>query len=57
MAMTAEELRSRVQGLCALPTEALGEEARAVFADFRAALERGEVRAAEPGPDGWVANP
>jgi 2,3,4,5-tetrahydropyridine-2-carboxylate N-succinyltransferase len=56
MAMTAEELRSRVEGLCALPSEALGEEARAVFADFRAALERGEVRAAEPGPDGWVAN-
>ena len=56
MAMTPEQLRSRVEGLAALPTEALGEEARAVFVEFRAALERGEVRAAEPGPDGWVAN-
>jgi 2,3,4,5-tetrahydropyridine-2,6-dicarboxylate N-succinyltransferase len=33
-----------------------GPEARAAFADFAAALERGEVRAAEPAENGWRVN-
>jgi 2,3,4,5-tetrahydropyridine-2-carboxylate N-succinyltransferase len=33
-----------------------GRDARAAFADFSAALERGEVRAAEPTDDGWRVN-
>ena len=40
----------------ALPAEALGDEARAVFDALCAALEAGQVRAAEPGPDGWTVN-
>jgi 2,3,4,5-tetrahydropyridine-2-carboxylate N-succinyltransferase len=33
-----------------------GPDARAAFADFAAALERGEVRAAQPGDGGWRVN-
>jgi 2,3,4,5-tetrahydropyridine-2-carboxylate N-succinyltransferase len=33
-----------------------GRDARAAFADFAAALERGEVRAAEPTDGGWRVN-
>jgi 2,3,4,5-tetrahydropyridine-2-carboxylate N-succinyltransferase len=33
-----------------------GPDARAAFADFAAALERGEVRAAEPADGGWRVN-
>jgi 2,3,4,5-tetrahydropyridine-2-carboxylate N-succinyltransferase len=51
-----EDLATRVEGLFALPPDALGADARAVFATFLSALERGEVRAAEPGPDGWQVN-
>jgi len=49
-------LAERVEAQFALPEEALGAEARAVFDAFLAGLERGEIRAAEPGPDGWRVN-
>lgn len=53
--MTAE-LQPRIEAFYALPLEALGDEARSVFSAFLAALERGEVRAAEPGEEGWRVN-
>ena len=49
-------LAGRIEAHYALPAEALGAEARAAFEELLAALERGEVRAAEPGPEGWRAN-
>jgi 2,3,4,5-tetrahydropyridine-2,6-dicarboxylate N-succinyltransferase len=49
-------LRSRIEALTALPVEALGDDARASFAAFLDALESGLVRAAEPGPEGWIVN-
>ncbi len=49
-------MRERVEALYALPAESLGDDARAFFRDFRDALEAGEMRAAEPGPDGWKVN-
>ncbi len=51
-----EELRERILAFAALPVSALGDEARAVFDDLVASLERGVVRAAEPGPEGWRVN-
>jgi len=50
------DLRQQIEAHCALPSEALGKEARTAFAHFLAALEKGELRAASPGPDGWVVN-
>jgi 2,3,4,5-tetrahydropyridine-2-carboxylate N-succinyltransferase len=55
-AAAAAELREKVEGLFALPAESLGDEAHALFQRLLHALERGEVRAAEPGPDGWMVN-
>ena len=52
-----DDLPTRVEAHHALPTEALGDEARAVFDELIDALERGEARAAEPGADGWRVNP
>jgi len=49
-------LAAKIEGYFALPPEALGDEARAVFDEFRDGLERGEIRAAERGPDGWRVN-
>jgi 2,3,4,5-tetrahydropyridine-2,6-dicarboxylate N-succinyltransferase len=49
-------LRDQIEGYYSLPVEALGDEARATFDAFLDALESGEVRAAEPGPDGWRVN-
>ncbi|HEY6546315.1 MAG TPA: 2,3,4,5-tetrahydropyridine-2,6-dicarboxylate N-succinyltransferase [Vicinamibacteria bacterium] len=54
--MDRQALKARIEGLAALPAGALGEEARGVFFALCAALESGEVRAAEPGPDGWTVN-
>ncbi len=55
--MTGEPtLAKRVEAQFALPEEALGGEARAVFDAFLAGLERGEIRAAETGPEGWRVN-
>ena len=54
--MELSALRARIEALAALPVEALGDEARAIFLEFREALESGRLRAAEPGPDGWTVN-
>ena len=50
------ELAAQIESWHALPADALGDEARAAFDRFVAALESGEARAAEPGPDGWTVN-
>lgn len=54
---TGAALREPIEAYHALPPEALGEDARAVFDAFLWGLERGEIRAAEPGPEGWQVNP
>jgi 2,3,4,5-tetrahydropyridine-2-carboxylate N-succinyltransferase len=54
--VTLEALRARIEAQAELPSEALGESARQAFEELRDALERGQVRAAEPGPDGWQVN-
>jgi 2,3,4,5-tetrahydropyridine-2,6-dicarboxylate N-succinyltransferase len=51
-----DELIPQLEAYYSLPTEALGDEARAAFDTFRDALEAGDVRAAQPGPDGWTVN-
>jgi 2,3,4,5-tetrahydropyridine-2-carboxylate N-succinyltransferase len=51
-----KELAEKIEAYAALPTEALGEDARSAFEALRGALERGEARAAEPGPEGWTVN-
>lgn len=56
MTRALADLRARIEGYASLPAESLGEEARATFEDLRSALERGEVRAAEPTPEGWAVN-
>jgi 2,3,4,5-tetrahydropyridine-2-carboxylate N-succinyltransferase len=49
-------LAGQIEGCYSLPVEALGDEARRAFDLFLAALESGEVRAAQPTPDGWRVN-
>jgi len=50
-------LRERVEALTAQKWERYGEPERALFAEFRTALTRGEIRAAERGADGaWCVN-
>src|SRR5260221_11392749 len=50
-------LRERVEALTAQKRERYGEPERALFAEFRTALTRGEIRAAERGEDGaWRVN-
>ena len=53
--MTAP-LAERIERWWTTAPDALGEEARRDFEDLLSALERGEVRAAEPSADGWRAN-
>jgi 2,3,4,5-tetrahydropyridine-2-carboxylate N-succinyltransferase len=55
-ATAAGELGEKVEALFALPAESLGDEAHAVFQRLLHALEKGEVRAAEPARDGWQVN-
>jgi 2,3,4,5-tetrahydropyridine-2,6-dicarboxylate N-succinyltransferase len=51
-------LRDRVEALAAVERERYGDAERALFAEFRGALARGEIRAAERSPDGaWHVNP
>ncbi|MEX2472119.1 MAG: 2,3,4,5-tetrahydropyridine-2,6-dicarboxylate N-succinyltransferase [Gemmatimonadota bacterium] len=57
MSAAIDALRSRIEGLTAPGATPDRDEARAAVADLLDALERGEVRAAEPGPDGWQAVP
>ena len=50
-------LRSRVEALSAAARDRYDEADRALFAEFRAALTRGDIRAAERRPDGaWCVN-
>ena len=50
-------LRERVEALAAPERERYSDAERAVFAEFRAALGRGEIRSAERAPDGtWGVN-
>jgi len=49
-------LRERVETLLAKDAAAFGPADRALFAEFRTALGRGEVRAAEPVNGGWRVN-
>ena len=50
-------LRERIDALAAPERESYGEPDRALFAEFRTALARGEIRAAERMPDGtWCVN-
>jgi 2,3,4,5-tetrahydropyridine-2,6-dicarboxylate N-succinyltransferase len=50
------DLRARLERWAGVRAEDLGPEARGDFADLVAALEKGDVRAASPGPEGWSAN-
>jgi 2,3,4,5-tetrahydropyridine-2-carboxylate N-succinyltransferase len=52
----SDDLAERIEGYFALPAESLGDEARAAFDELRDALESGDVRAAEPGAEGWRVN-
>jgi 2,3,4,5-tetrahydropyridine-2-carboxylate N-succinyltransferase len=52
----ATELREKTEALYALPPESLGDDAHAVFQRLLHALEKGDLRAAEPGTDGWTVN-
>src|SRR5438034_7015423 len=50
-------LRERVEALAAQKRERYGEPERTLFAEFRVALARGEIRAAERARDGaWCVN-
>jgi 2,3,4,5-tetrahydropyridine-2-carboxylate N-succinyltransferase len=51
-----EALAERLSGFHSLPAEALGDDARAAFDALRRGLESGAIRAAEPGPEGWIVN-
>src|SRR4029077_13127965 len=50
-------LRERVEALAAQKRERYGQPEHTLFAEFRAALARGEIRAAARGADGaWCVN-
>ena len=49
-------LAGRIEGFYSLPADALGDAARDAFETLLRGLEAGEIRAAEPGPEGWVVN-
>jgi 2,3,4,5-tetrahydropyridine-2-carboxylate N-succinyltransferase len=56
----AGALREEIERLYAEPPAAYGAEHLALFGRFKAALNRGEIRAAEPdaaSPTGWRVNP
>ena len=53
---TRKSLQQEIESAFELPAEGLGPEAREAFDRFLGALERGEVRAAEPTPSGWKVN-
>src|SRR5881296_354802 len=50
-------LRDRIEALTAAAPQSYSDADRALFAEFRAGLARGEIRAAERTPDGtWCVN-
>ncbi len=55
--LAAPTCAERIEALSALPAEALGEEARAVFDELLDALERGEVRRPSPVPTAGASTP
>ncbi len=60
VATSANALREEIERLYTEPPPAYGAEHLALFARFKAALNRGEIRAAEPdpaSPTGWRVNP
>ncbi len=50
------ELQNQIEELFARPSDSYGEEYYQVFDQFKAALNEGQVRAAEPAPGGWKVN-
>lgn len=50
------ELQNQIEELFARPSDSYGEEYYRVFDQFKAALNEGQVRAAEPAPGGWKVN-
>ena len=56
MANTLSALKSAIERLSATKTIGSADEARPIFFDFRSALTRGEVRAAEKIDGRWVVN-
>jgi len=50
------ELQNQIEELFARQTDHCGEEYYRVFEQFKAALNEGRVRAAEPTPEGWRVN-
>jgi 2,3,4,5-tetrahydropyridine-2,6-dicarboxylate N-succinyltransferase len=56
MSETATTIAEQIEAYFALPAEALGDEARALFDTFLHRLETGEIRAAVPTEEGWRVN-
>jgi 2,3,4,5-tetrahydropyridine-2-carboxylate N-succinyltransferase len=54
---TRKALQARIEELFELPPLELPRETASVFAALRRKLSAGELRAAEPGPHGWVVHP
>ncbi len=52
-----DSLLDRIDAHFETPVEQLGEDARSDFEAFLERLEAGELRAAEPGEQGWKVNP
>lgn len=49
-------MKDAIEQLFGMPVADWGDEQDALLESFLAALDAGEVRAAEPGADGWVVN-
>src|SRR5271167_454247 len=57
MSINISSMREQIEKLYAVPpVEKEVAEARRIFGDFRAALNNGEIRAAEKTPNGWQVN-
>ena len=59
MTSTDADLQAKIESLYELSERGLAEDAiqaEEVFSQLRERLTRGRVRAAEPGPDGWIVN-
>ena len=50
------ELKDAIERWYELSADRLPNDAESRFLEFREKLSRGEVRAAQPGPHGWVVN-
>ena len=54
--MTAAELQTAIEGLYELPAAELPGDTAETVAALRDMLSRGDVRAAEPGAEGWIVH-